>query len=58
MQAGEKHSSLDTQETRVHEYCSTNGLTLVGSFIDVQSGRRDDRTEYRRMVEQALAGGT
>ena len=29
----------------------------MASFIDVQSGRRDNRTEYRRMVESALKEG-
>jgi len=55
-QAGEQHASLDTQEARAREYCASHGLRLVGSFIDVQSGRRDDRTHYREMVEGALAG--
>ncbi len=53
-QASQKHSSLETQEERARAYCQAHGLSLVASFIDVQSGRRDDRTEYRRMVESAL----
>ena len=53
-QAGDSHSSLETQEERARAYCQTHGLSLVASFIDVQSGRRDDRTEYRRMVDSAL----
>ncbi len=56
-QAGDNHASLDTQEARAREYCASHGLRLVASFVDVQSGRRDDRTEYRQMVERALAGG-
>ena len=56
-QAGDQHASLDTQEARAREYCASHGLSLVASFVDVQSGRRDDRTEYRQMVERALAGG-
>ena len=56
-QAGEKHASLDTQEARAREYCASRGLRLVTSFIDVQSGRRDDRTEYLWMVDAALASG-
>ena len=56
-QAGDQHASLDTQEARALEYCASHGLRLVASFVDVQSGRRDDRTEYRQMVERALAGG-
>ena len=29
----------------------------MGVFTDVQSGRRDDRKEYRRMVDRVLEGG-
>ena len=29
----------------------------VASFVDVLSGKRDDRKEYQRMVEFVMAGG-
>jgi site-specific DNA recombinase len=57
-QTGERHSSLETQEARFREYCSHHGLDVVATFTDVVTGRRDDRREYQRMVEFALAGGT
>jgi site-specific DNA recombinase len=57
-QTGERHSSLETQEARFRERCSRDGLDAVATFTDVVTGRRDDRKEYRRMVEFALAGGT
>ncbi len=50
-QIGERHSSLETQEARYHEYCIRNNYTPVATFVDVVSGRRDDRKEYNRMVE-------
>ena len=56
-QTGERHSSLDTQEARSQEYCQRQGLLPVATFIDVVSGRRDDRKEYLRMVEYVLQGG-
>ena len=56
-QAGELHSSLETQEARYREYCERQGLTPVGLFTDVVSGRRDDRKEYLRMVEFVTGGG-
>jgi len=56
-QANERHSSLETQESRIREYCSGNGSLLLATYTDVLSGRRDDRVEYRRMVEFALSGG-
>ena len=55
-QAGGHHSSLETQESRYLEYCRNNNLLPVSQFVDVVSGRRDDRKEYRRMCEYALAG--
>ena len=55
-QAGEQHSSLETQGNRFKEYCQRQGLLPDSQFVDVVSGRRDDRKEYRRMVEYALTG--
>ena len=56
-QTGERHSSLDTQEAHFRGYCERNGLTPTSIFTDVVTGRRDDRKEYMRMVEQAKQGG-
>jgi site-specific DNA recombinase len=56
-QAGEQHSSLETQEAHVQNYCDRSDLTPVSTFVDVVSGRRDDRQEYRSMVEFVLQGG-
>jgi len=55
-QAGERHSSLPEQDAHIGDYCATEGLTLVGSFTDIQTGKRDDRADYRRMVRFALDG--
>lgn len=55
-QAGEKHSSLETQDSRTRQWCDQHGAALVQTFTDVASGRKDERREYRRMVEYALAG--
>ena len=49
-QAGERHVSLETQEASFRAYCTTNGLTPIATFTDVQSGRRDDRTQYQAML--------
>jgi site-specific DNA recombinase len=56
-QTGERHSSLETQEAHYREYCQRRGLSPVGTFTDIVTGRRDDRKEYRRLVEYALGGG-
>jgi len=55
-QTGDQHSSLETPENRYKEYCQRNDLLPMCQFVDVVSGRRDDRKEYRRMVEYALQG--
>lgn len=55
-QAGERHSSLETQEARIRAYADAHGLAYQNTFTDVLSGRRDDRQQYRRMVDAALGG--
>ncbi|MFC2038765.1 recombinase family protein [Chloroflexota bacterium] len=55
-QAGERHSSLETQESHFKEYCLRNQLDEVATFTDVVTGRRDDRKEYRRMLDFARDG--
>ena len=57
-QTGNNHSSLETQESRYNEYCQRNDLLPLCHFVDIVSGRRDDRKEYRRMVEYAIQGNT
>ena len=56
-QTGERHSSLETQEAHFQQYCRLHGLTPALTFTDVVTGRRDDRKEYRRMVEHVAQGG-
>jgi site-specific DNA recombinase len=56
-QTGERHSSLETQESRYLNYCHQNHHSPVSTFTDVISGRRDDRKEYLRMLEFAKQGG-
>ena len=56
-QAGEQHSLLQTQETRIKAYCIAHSYSYVFGFTDVLSGRKDNRVEYRRMIEFALQCG-
>ena len=56
-QAGEQHSSLETQEARFVDYCKRNLLAQVATFTDIITGRRDDRKEYLRLVDFAANGG-
>ncbi len=56
-QTGERHSSLETQEASYLNYCKIHNVSPTETFIDVVSGRRDDRKEYQRMVEFVMQGG-
>jgi site-specific DNA recombinase len=56
-QAGEHHSSLETQEAHFREFCQFHDYIVAETFTDIVSGRRDDRNEYLRMVRFALDGG-
>jgi site-specific DNA recombinase len=50
-QTGERHSSLETQEARYNEFYQRNDRLSLATFVDVVTGRRDDRKEYLRMIE-------
>ena len=56
-QAGERHVSLESQATAFQDYCRTHQLDSVTTFTDVDSGKKDDRKEYRKMVEQVTQQG-
>ena len=50
-QAGERHVSLEVQQAAFQDYCERDHLTSLAVFIDVASGRRDDRPAYQRMLD-------
>jgi len=56
-QAGERHVSLDVQQAAFQTYCRSNHLDPTATFTDVASGRKDDRREYRRMLEHVAQEG-
>ena len=56
-QAGERHVSLEVQAANFNDYCRTHHLDSVTTFTDVDSGKKDDRKEYRKMVEQVTQQG-
>jgi DNA invertase Pin-like site-specific DNA recombinase len=53
-QAREDRSSLGTQEARIRATVSNRDGILVKLFCDVESGRRDDRPEYQKMLKYVL----
>jgi DNA invertase Pin-like site-specific DNA recombinase len=56
-QAGERHVSLEAQTTQFNDYCRAHRLDPVATFIDVASGRKDDRKEYGRMLDYVASQG-
>ena len=56
-QAGERHSSLETQEAHFKDYSQQHDFFPVSTFTDVVTGKRDDRKEYHRMLEYVRQGG-
>ena len=56
-QTGDHHASLETQEAHILAHVTNSDYRHVQTFVDVLSGRRDDRPEYQRMVEFVKAGG-
>jgi len=56
-QAEEDRESLPAQEARIAAYCQRAGLMPIATFVDVASGRRDDRRHYQKMVALVRGGG-
>lgn len=48
--------SLETQEQLARERCAALGWSLTAVYTDVESGRKDDRTNLGRLLEDAKAG--
>ena len=56
-QAGERHVSLEAQATQFNDYCLAHNLEPVKTFTDIASGRKDNRQEYRRMLDYVTREG-
>jgi site-specific DNA recombinase len=56
-QAGERHSSLETQNGHFQDYCRYNNLRQVATYTDIVTGKRDDRKEYHCMLRFVLEDG-
>lgn len=56
-QAGERHVSLEVQQAAFQDYCRSRCLSPVATFTDVASGRKDDRQQYRAMLEYVAGEG-
>ncbi len=50
-QVGERHVSLGVQAAAFQDDCQWHSRSPLAVFTDVTSGRKDDRPEYRRMLD-------
>lgn len=48
--------SLETQEREIREYARAHGIRLLHVFIDLMSGRRDDRPQYQQLLSVLKRG--
>lgn len=46
----EKNNSLPVQEGKFSDHCSRNGLTILKTFLDKQSARTAERSQFQEML--------
>src|SRR5438128_2271280 len=49
----DKGQDPETQLLALREYAARRGLQIVGEYIDYASGTREDRPQYRALLEAA-----
>src|SRR6185437_4983362 len=49
-QANQAHN-LPTQQRKVEERCTRDGLPILKTFIDAESARTTDRTQFQAMLD-------
>ena len=49
----DKGQTPETQLVGLREYATRRGFVLAGEYVDYASGLRDDRPQYRQLVEAA-----
>jgi DNA invertase Pin-like site-specific DNA recombinase len=52
---GESGLGLDAQRAAVERFCAGSGHTLIGEFLEIESGRRSSRPVLREAIERAKA---
>ena len=56
-QAGERHVSLEVQESKHTDYCRAEKFASNATFTDVVTGRKDNRAQYRAMLVYIVEHG-
>ena len=47
----DKGQDPETQLVGLREYATRRGFVLTGEYVDYASGRREERPQYRRLLE-------
>ena len=47
----EKGASIDAQKECIYEYCKSKGLKIIKEYIITESTMRDDRKQYKEMID-------
>ena len=50
---GESGLGIDAQRAAVEHYCRSTGHSLIGEFLEIESGRRSSRPVLREAIERA-----
>jgi DNA invertase Pin-like site-specific DNA recombinase len=55
---GRSGLGLDAQRAAIRQFCDTEGVTLVAEFVEVRSGKDDDRPELEAAIRRCRLVGT
>jgi len=54
---GRSGLGLDAQRAAIEAFCSTRGFEPLGEYVEVESGKRDDRPELAKALHHAKVTG-
>ena len=53
----QREESIEAQERAIKEFCDKEGLTIIKFYVDrAQSAKTDDRTEFKKMINDCNKG--
>jgi DNA invertase Pin-like site-specific DNA recombinase len=55
---GRSGLGLEAQRQAIAEFCAQNGLQLLGEYVEVESGKNDDRAELQKALAKCKATGS
>ncbi|WP_127902519.1 recombinase family protein [Solirhodobacter olei] len=55
---GESGLGIEAQQAEIAAYAATHGASIAAEFIEVESGKKDDRPELHRAIREARLTGS